>query len=71
MSVERSRAWRRFKNRINHGRGMGSDDLWKPEKKWKHMYLRKEKLARARQLGIHYPRKRGRQFLDKELPLDE
>ena len=50
---------------------MGSDELWKPEKKWKRMYLRREKLARAKQLGIEYPRKKGRQFLDKELPLDE
>lgn len=71
MSVERSRAWRRFKNRINRGRGMGADEVWKPEKNWKHLYLRKEKLARARQLGIEYPRKRGRQLLDKEMPLDD
>ncbi len=71
MSIERSRSWRRFKDRINRNRGMGSDELFKPEKIWKHMYLRKEKLARAKQLGIDYPRKRGRQFLDKELPLDE
>jgi len=26
------------------------------EKNWKHLYLRSEKLARARQLGIEYPR---------------
>tara|TARA_B100001063_G_C16242506_1_gene301407 strand:+ start:350 stop:502 length:153 start_codon:yes stop_codon:yes gene_type:complete len=50
---------------------MGSDDILKPEKNWKHMYLRKEKLVRARQLGMDYPRKRGRQFLDKEIPLDD
>lgn len=50
---------------------MGSDEIWKPEKNWKHMYLRKEKLARARQLGIEYPRNRGPQFLDKELPLND
>ena len=50
---------------------MGSDRLWKREKKWKMMYFRKGKLARARQLGFEYPRKNLRQFLDMELPLDE
>ena len=29
---------------------------WNREKNWKLMYLRSEKLARARQLGIEYPR---------------
>ncbi len=28
----------------------------KREKNWKHLYLRSEKLARAKQLGIEYPR---------------
>lgn len=27
------------------------------EKKWKHLYLRSQKLHRAKQLGIEYPRK--------------
>jgi|GEM_PF-359985 len=71
MSLERSRSWRRFKDRINRKRATGSDEPCKPEKKWKHMYLRKEKLARAKQLGMEYPRKRGKQLLDKELPLNE
>lgn len=67
MSNERTRAWRRFKSSINQGNGMGSNHLWKPEKKWKMMYLRSEKLARAKQLGFDYPRRNARQPLDKEL----
>jgi hypothetical protein len=34
------------------------------------MYLRSKKLARAKQLGIEYPRKTIHQVLDNELPLD-
>ncbi len=36
---------------------MGTETSWKPEKKWKMVYLRSEKLARAKQLGFEYPRK--------------
>ncbi len=36
---------------------MGSEDKWKPEKNWKMMYLRSEKLARAKQLGFEHPKK--------------
>lgn len=43
---------------------MGSALTWKPEKNWKFLYLRSEKLARAQQLGIEYPRKGMRQMLD-------
>ena len=61
---ERTSAWRRHKNRVNKGRGMGSAPTWKPEKKWRLIYLRSEKLARAQQLGMEYPRKGMRQMLD-------
>ena len=71
MNDERNRAWRRFKTKVNRGRGKGSDEICKPEKKWNMMYLRKNKLARARQLGFDYPRKSGRQFLEQECPPDE
>lgn len=71
MSLDRGRSWRRFKDRINRNSATGSDEACKPEKKWKHMYLRKEKLSRAKQLGMEYPRKRGKQLLGKELPLNE
>lgn len=29
---------------------------WKREKNWKYLYIRSIKLARAKQLGIEYPR---------------
>jgi len=40
------------------------------EKNWKLMYLRKNKLARAKQLGRDYPPKTIRQILDDETPID-
>ena len=71
MTTQRSRAWRRFKNNINKGKGMGTEDNWKPEKKWEMVYLRSEKLIRAKQLGFDYPRKNTRQLLDSEPSSDE
>ncbi|MGI0117222.1 hypothetical protein [Zooshikella sp. RANM57] len=71
MLYTRDKAWRRFKNRINHNKGMGSEDLWKPEKNWKMVYLRSEKLARARQLGFPYPRLNTRQLLENELSIND
>tara|TARA_B100001245_G_C22719373_1_gene349611 strand:+ start:487 stop:696 length:210 start_codon:yes stop_codon:yes gene_type:complete len=35
---------------------------YKPEKKWKNLYMRSIKLERARQLGIDYPRKNSSQL---------
>lgn len=69
IATKRSRAWRRFKDNIN--KGMGTEDDWKPEKKWKMVYLRSEKLIRAKQLGFDYPRKSTRQLLDSESSSDE
>jgi hypothetical protein len=66
MKNERNRAWRRFKNKVNLGNGQGSQKQWKPEKKWKMVYIRTEKLSRAKQLGFEYPRKNTRQLLDQE-----
>lgn len=63
----RTRAWRRFKKHINNGRGMGSDRYWKPEKKWKFLYTRPCKIARAKQLGIDYPRVNLRHKVNDEL----
>jgi hypothetical protein len=71
MKNQRNRAWRRFKDRVNARKGMGSDELFKPVKVWKALYGRKQKLIRAKQLGIAYPIKNGRQLLDKEIPLYE
>jgi len=58
MNNERTRAWRRFKNKLNKSNGMGCDEIFKPEKKWKLVYLRSEKLSRAKQLGFEYPRRK-------------
>ncbi len=40
------------------------------EKKWRFLYLRSEKLARAKQLGIDYPRKTERQVLAEHVDSD-
>ena len=39
------------------------------EKNWKLIYLRSNKLARAKQLGKDYPSKTLRQILDNEIPI--
>lgn len=43
--------------------GQGAE---KPEKRWRLLYLRSEKLSRAKQLGKEYPRRTLRQVLDAE-----
>lgn len=70
MSIKRNRAWRRFKNTVNNGNGMGTFDRLKPEKNWKLMYTRRCKMARAKQLGFDYPRKSQRELYDKEFALN-
>lgn len=53
---QRDRAWRRAKNHVNKGRDCHHPStLWKKPKRWKHMYVRSEKIGRARQLGFAYP----------------
>lgn len=63
------KSWRIHQKELNIGKGMGTKDEYKPEKNWKLMYLREEKLSRARQLGFSYPRRSVRQILDSEAPL--
>ncbi len=65
MSDERNIAWRRVKNHAKSGKGMGTIETFKPEKNWKMLYLRSEKLHRSKQLGFVYPRLNSRQFLDQ------
>ncbi|MBX7170597.1 MAG: hypothetical protein K1X72_06535 [Pyrinomonadaceae bacterium] len=67
MAIERGRAWRRFVNQLNKGNGMGSKEIWKPEKNWKMIYFRSEKLQRAKKLCFEYPRKNYRQLIETEL----
>lgn len=71
MSESRNRAWRRFKDRVKKGKDISSYEIFKREKNWKLMYFRKNKLARAKQLGFGYPVKSQRQLLDQEIPSDE
>ncbi|MDH3348670.1 MAG: hypothetical protein OEM02_11315 [Desulfobulbaceae bacterium] len=71
MEEKRNRAWRRFKNHIKRGKGQGTESKWKPEKKWKMLYLWSGKLARAKQLGIDYPRKNSRQLIEHETTLND
>jgi hypothetical protein len=71
MNTERGRAWRRLHNRMNRGKNESSLEICKPEKKWKMLYLRSEKLKRAKQLGFDYPVKNSRQVLDQALHEDK
>ncbi len=72
MDEIRGRAWRRSKSRTKSRIGSGSTEIkWSSEKNWKLMYTRSEKLHRAKQLGIEYPKRTVRQTLDEEQPQDE
>ena len=67
MTILRNRAWRRFKARLNKGcasKNSSNSSSEKREKNWKLLYFRKNKLARAKQLGFEYPVKSERQLLD-------
>lgn len=67
---QRGKAWRRYQKHLHQGEGMGSKNICKPEKNWKHLYLRSRKLARAKQLGFEYPIKSKRQWLNDVLDED-
>lgn len=57
IKVGRDRAWRRYQRDL-HRRHYSQPKLiqaFKPAKKWRHLYTRKMKLQRARQLGVVYP----------------
>ena len=71
MAIQRSRAWRRFVNELNRGKGMGAKKNWKPEKNWKMLYTRSVKIFRAKQLCFEYPRKSYRQLIEKELDFND
>ncbi len=72
MNETRTRAWRRSKTKAKSRKNsVKREKIWAPEKKWKLMYLRSEKLGRAKQLGTEYPKRTLRQTLDVEKPLDE
>lgn len=69
MDELRGRAWRRSKTRTKSRKNSAkTEKQWISEKNWKLMYTRSEKLRRARQLRIEYPKRTVRQTLDTELP---
>ncbi|EPL9569100.1 hypothetical protein MMK73_001158 [Providencia rettgeri] len=58
MDNTRNRAWRRAQARTNKSRDQLNArlvDCYAPEKNWKQMYGRSEKMIRAAQLGMAYP----------------
>jgi len=55
MDIERNRGWRRFQSRNHGGDRVAQPQKFKPEKNWKLLYTRGDKLIRARQLGFTYP----------------
>ncbi|MEX0179998.1 MULTISPECIES: hypothetical protein [unclassified Stenotrophomonas] len=66
METQRNRAWRRSQSRHHGGDHTAPVPIFKPEKNWKLMYTRGDKLLRARQLGFTYPVLSPRQLLDLE-----
>ncbi|MEG0184198.1 MAG: hypothetical protein RR704_12190 [Stenotrophomonas sp.] len=65
MDTHRNRAWRRTQARHHGGDHTAPQPIHKPEKNWKLMYTRSDKLLRARQLGFTYPVLSPRQLLDQ------
>ncbi|MFJ7281249.1 hypothetical protein [Pseudomonas sp. NPDC099000] len=62
----RTRAWRRTQARKCDNDKAVRPLKFKPEKNWKLLYTRADKLVRARQLGMSYPIRNTRQLLDLE-----
>lgn len=66
MDIERNRALRRSQARKHGSDHTARPSIYKPEKNWKLLYLRSEKLLRARQLGFDYPIRTTRQLLEAQ-----
>ncbi|MFV3372275.1 hypothetical protein ACNFH5_29235 [Pseudomonas sp. NY15435] len=64
--MERTRAWRRCQAHKHSPEKAIRLMRFRPEKNWKLMYTRADKLFRARQLGMSYPIRSVRQLLDQE-----
>ena len=71
MTSSRDRGWRRAKKRQNKGKEMGGKKLDKPQKNWKLLVLRSEKVARAKQLGFDYPKRHQQEWLAPEDETDD
>ena len=62
METKRTRDWRNAQKRRNKSRDIRKTLLkFRGEKNWKMLYLRSEKVSRAAQLGMEYPRITRRQ----------
>ncbi|HHM6759880.1 TPA: hypothetical protein ACRNML_001282 [Pseudomonas aeruginosa] len=64
--MERTRAWRRSQANKHSAEKLPRPLRPRPEKNWKLLYTRADKLIRARQLGMSYPIRSVRQLLDQE-----
>lgn len=70
--VSKGKSWRtkdaakqrKAERSANHRAGRHKEPR---EKNWKRLYVRSNKLARARQLGFEYPRKSKREIIDEHL----
>ncbi|MCO7255852.1 hypothetical protein KSI86_16980 [Dickeya oryzae] len=57
METIRTRGWRNAQKQRNKSRDVHSALLtFRGEKNWKMLYMRSDKLLRAAQLGLEYPR---------------
>ena len=57
METKRTRDWRNAQKRRNKSRDIRKTLLkFRGEKNWKMLYTRSDKLLRAAQLGLEYPR---------------
>ncbi|MBE8905804.1 hypothetical protein M8S83_21545 [Enterobacter asburiae] len=57
METKRTRDWRNVQKRRNKSRDIRKTLLnFRGEKNWKMLYTRSDKLLRAAQLGLEYPR---------------
>lgn len=57
METSRTRGWRKAQKQRNKSRDAHTALLtFRGEKNWKMLYMRSEKLLRAAQLGMAYPR---------------
>ena len=66
-----NQSWRRYQNQVHKHKGMGTDPYnFKPEKNWKMVYTRSDKLKRAKQLGFDYPRVHFRELIHQQTCID-
>jgi len=68
METIRTRGWRHAQKRRNKSRDVHTGILtFRGEKNWKMLYTRSDKLLRAAQLGLEYPRVTHQQLASRGL----